>query len=304
MSGDDDMRLRPDHPSGSTGPAAPDDSHNAAGRAPQARTVHSKAQTKTMINIRHPHRHVAAPLAGACLWLAASAAPPAMAVSPLVTDDADTVPPGEFELVTGGIASRTDAQRDYAAMLGLTAGLTDQLELGVDAAWLWSRADGTTVDGFGDLFITPKWKHTDAEDAAFIGALFATVSLPTGSSSRGLGTGSVDLTAGVIGTWVADTTEIDLNLAYTAAGNLRFSSADDSIFTGAAVRHELPWGTVAVAEVYADIPASGFSGSAVTLQAGVQQPLGDNLFLDLAFGNGLGSHSDFRQLYLALRAEF
>jgi hypothetical protein len=115
----------------------------------------------------------------------------ALAVSPLVTDDADTVEPAHLQLNTGWQFSRTGSASLSAVPVNPVLGLNLYGELGTTFGYQWS--DGPTqADGITDLLISTKWRlWHGSDDILRISARFD-LKAPTASTDRGLGTGKTD----------------------------------------------------------------------------------------------------------------
>ena len=109
----------------------------------------------------------------------------------LDTDDAGTVAKAGWELeVTADFARDKEAgvtSKERATGLGLTYGLTDNLDLGVGLG----HVDGEGADGLGDAEIGLKWRFYEKDGLSF--AIAPSLSLPTGDDEKGLGTGKVGL---------------------------------------------------------------------------------------------------------------
>jgi Putative MetA-pathway of phenol degradation len=108
----------------------------------------------------------------------------ALAVSPLVTDDADTVEPAHLQLNSGWQFSRTASAPLSSLLVNPVLGLNSYGELGATFGYQWS--DGPTqADGITDLLISTKWRlWHDSEDILRISARFD-LKAPTGSANRG-----------------------------------------------------------------------------------------------------------------------
>jgi len=231
--------------------------------------------------------------------------PSAWAVSPLLTDDADTVPAGEFELVLTSGFAREPGARLNPFLIALTRGVTPQVEIAIEGGYLFGETGGSRDDGWADTELSVKWKFSAAEDPAFLAALFAGVKLPTASQSKGFGSGDPDCSLGIIGTWaLAEGTFLDANLGYTATDTLKPSTVTDSLFLGLAVRHDLSETFTLVAEGVTEMRPDRFSGAETRLRAGFQWQVAEARFVDFAFGHGLGSISGNREATLGLRLEF
>ena len=138
-------------------------------------------------------------LVAACLILSAS---PIFAVSPLVTDDADTVEAGKLQLNCDFQFVRPSSTSLYLVPINPVLGLTPGLELG--AIFGYQRRDGSRsdpitndADDLTDLTIAPKLRLWQGlEDKLKFGARLD-LKLPIASDRHGLGTGNSD--TGVVG---------------------------------------------------------------------------------------------------------
>ena len=91
------------------------------------------------------------------------------AVSPLVTDDADTVEPGKLQLNCDFFFVRTSSTSLYSVPINPVLGLTPRLELGVIFGYQWRDGAGaiptvTDADDLTDLTVAPKlrlWQGLD-----------------------------------------------------------------------------------------------------------------------------------------------
>lgn len=231
-------------------------------------------------------------------------AAPLHAVSPLITDDGDVVPPGEFEIVAWGGFLRDTDTRVVPALLGVTAGLGGGFELGFETGWLWGGKD-LSGDSFADTEVATKWRFLGHDDSTWLASAFLAVKLPTASSSAGFGTGKVDTTPGIAATYrLAERSEIDFTAAYTFAEKLSPSSDRDSVFLGIGLRQEVTTAVTLVGEVISELAPNTFSGAVTQVRAGWQIELAPGMFWDAAYGQGIGSASDTRDLFTALRFEF
>lgn len=68
----------------------------------------------------------------------------AFAVSPLVTDDADTVEPGKLQLNCDFFVVRTSSTTLYSVPINPVLGLTPLVELGIIFGYQWRDSSGPT----------------------------------------------------------------------------------------------------------------------------------------------------------------
>jgi len=235
-------------------------------------------------------------------FLLFSTLPGAYAVSPLITDDADTVPCGEFELVSTFEHMRLGGgERQNPLSLALTYGVHPQIEVGVGSGWIWSRDE----DSVADTTLAAKWKHTAEEDPDVLFALGFSSKLGTASRDKNLGTGDPDYSLiGIVTFRTGLDTEIDLNLGYTSIGDFKLSRHKDAVFLGIAARHAITATFTAVGEFVVDTAADTFSGSQMFPRIGFQWEVHQSVFLDAIGYQGVGTTSEVRGLATAIRIEF
>ena len=176
------------------------------------------------------------------------------AVSPLVTDDADTVDPGRLQLNAGWQLSRTGSVSFYSIPVNPVLGLNSRGELGATFGYQW-RGGPTQADGISDLTIATKWRLWHTEDDNFkISARFD-LKVPTASEHGGLGTGNLDAGVVLIATRYWGPTSFDWNIGYSAIDLSHAVFSDDHWFLGQAVRHELNKRWTIIGETFASPPA-------------------------------------------------
>lgn len=126
--------------------------------------------------------------------LACLLAPAASAGPPFVTDDPEPVEAGSWEVnyaltgtlvQPGGEGSLPLVDANYGAMAGLQLHIQPQLAI--------VHADGRTHVGIGDTEIGVKYRLVEEDDAGWrpLVSVYPLVELPTGSTRRGLGEGTV-----------------------------------------------------------------------------------------------------------------
>ncbi len=157
--------------------------------------------------------------------LAFAGIPAAFAAHPLVSDDADTVGRGGFQLELNSEFAfdretvegvRLRARGAEVAAVG-TYGLTENLDLIVEVPYQWSRikADGVVEfeeDGIADTTVELKWRFFQAERGAY--ALKPSIILPTGDEDKGLGNGKVSFGLTFIASREFELVDLHLNLGY------------------------------------------------------------------------------------------
>jgi hypothetical protein len=90
----------------------------------------------------------------------------AHAVSPLFTDDADTVPKGKFQLGTGVEYYKAGSLRRWSLPLNPVIGLNDRWEAGVNCGYQWQKGPDSLgamkrADSLLDTTLATKWKWFD-----------------------------------------------------------------------------------------------------------------------------------------------
>jgi hypothetical protein len=126
------------------------------------------------------------------------------AQQPFVTDDTDTTPKGKFHFEFSNEfdwlhRSSFPNLRQNTADFELDYGLLDNLEIGVESPWLTIINDSTSiprrVSGIGDTNISMKYnflaERENSRRPAM--ALGVNIELPTGDTTRSLGSGLADL---------------------------------------------------------------------------------------------------------------
>jgi hypothetical protein len=133
--------------------------------------------------------------------LAVTVAAAALAGPPLLTDDPDTLPKGDFELNTAytlSVSARdSTGSRTWeheAPLFDLNFGLTDGVQVKFEMPLLiLEDAEGSRA-GIGDLSLGAKLRLCSETEWALSLSTYPAVGVPLGSRERGLGTGSPSLT--------------------------------------------------------------------------------------------------------------
>jgi Putative MetA-pathway of phenol degradation len=158
-----------------------------------------------------------------------------LAVSPLVTDDADTVEASKLQLNCDFQFFRTSSTSLYLVPINPVLGLTPRLELG--AIFGYQRRDGSgsipttnDADDLTDLTIAPKLRLWQGlEDKLKFGARMD-LKLSIASDRHGLGTGNSDIGVVGIATYTIGKTSLDFNAGYYAINFSRADFDDDRCF--------------------------------------------------------------------------
>jgi hypothetical protein len=221
----------------------------------------------------------------------------AFAVSPLVTDDADTVEAGKLQLNCDFFVVRTGSTTLYSVPPNPVMGLTSRLELGAIFGYQWRSGSGSTfatrdADGVTDLTVAPKFRIWQGlEDKLKVSGRMD-VKLPTASGSRGLGTGDPDVGLVGIATYKVGKTSFDSNLGYYAIDSSRADFGNDRWFIGEAVRHELNRQWTVVAEAYGLLPNTRSGGYANWyFSGGLQSSVSENIVVTALIGSAAGHKS-------------
>lgn len=168
---------------------------------------------------------------------------------PTVATHAHTVAPGYVEVETGVQGNRVDAgRRAYGVPTVLKVGLSShtQLNLGTTALLTGAGQQG----GVGDVSVGVKWRLLDGNSLLGDFALLPAIKFPTGSVTKGTGTGTTDIGLTAIASYAISGVAVDLNAAYTRVGvRGEQSGADAALWTasfGLPVAGRLSW----VAELF------------------------------------------------------
>jgi hypothetical protein len=222
---------------------------------------------------------------------------PARAVPPLITDDADTVEPGQWQINTGSLFVRTASEQLFLFPVNLVTGLSSRGEVGVTLGYQVRDGTGSAPEkgdatGVTDLFLETKWRLWQAEDEKFKVSTRLDLKLPTASRSRGFGTGDLDAGVVLIATRSWGKTEIDWNLGYIAVDPSRGLARDDRWFFGQALRQKLNDRWTFISETFAIVPNTGAGGSSnFHFNAGAQFTIRENLIIWALLGSAAGHHS-------------
>ncbi len=242
----------------------------------------------------------------AVLWLAVpTPADWARAVSPLTTDDADTVVRGRLQLNAGWLFSRANT-RFHAVPLNPVIGLSSRGELGATFGYLArdpAAPDEDDRDGVTDLTLSTKWRLWQRSDDELKLSARLDLKLPTASQRRGLGSGNSDASAVLIATRCWSETCLDWNVGYAAIDAPRGVSGDDSWFFSQAVRHDLKERWALIGEAYAAVPSNGASAT-VFFSGGAQLKIHENLLFSGLIGSATGRSAPHFTGYLGFSCVF
>ena len=131
---------------------------------------------------------------------------PAWAAHPLQTDDTGTQGTGhwQLELNTDRSTSRPDGARrvDQQATATISYGLTDNLDAVVGQPTSWQRPSNSAhSSGINDSSLGVKWRVWEDKASGWSLGLTPSVTLPTGSASRGFGNGRATAQLNTLALW-------------------------------------------------------------------------------------------------------
>ena len=131
---------------------------------------------------------------------------------PTVATHAGTVAPGFLEIESGAEWDRIAGATSLSSPTVFKIGVASHLQLGMLAPLIRPPSGSVAL---GDVAAGVKWRLAD--DAPVLGdfALLPTIKFPTGSSSRGTGTGTTDVALYAISSRQFGDVAVDLNVGYT-----------------------------------------------------------------------------------------
>ncbi len=144
------------------------------------------------------------------------------AARPLITDDADTVEKGTFQVEGGFDFVRQDNHdKEYFPSFTLTFGLFERMDIGVGSAYLFvNPAEGKKVNGFSDTPLKVKYRFLDQKGWIPSFVVSGLLIIPTASKSKGIGSGKVDFNITNIFQWnLSKRWQLYMNLGYTFIGD-------------------------------------------------------------------------------------
>ena len=176
------------------------------------------------------------------LLLLAQSQPPdprtAMPERPTVATHAHTITAGYVEIETGiqrlhPQAGETEYDSPSLVKVGLASHLQFDMYEGISAAL---RQTGQNAFGIGDVSVGLKWRAIDGAPLLGDFAVQSTVKFPTGSVSKGTGTGTTDLAVILISSSRLGPALLDVNVGFTAR------SGDGSVVPTRATLWTMSWG--------------------------------------------------------------
>jgi hypothetical protein len=180
---------------------------------------------------------------------------------PTVATHAGTVAPGWIEVEAGAEFDRF-LDRTHGASLPIVTkiGVASNVQMSIFGIGI--RPPGEHGLGFGDLGVGVKWRLFDKPGPLGRFAIQPGVTLPTGSSDAGTGTGTTDVGVLVISSHDLGPVALDLNAGYTRrSGNGAIAPRNATVWTisfGGPAAGSVGW----VAELYGYPATSGPAGAA------------------------------------------
>jgi hypothetical protein len=213
----------------------------------------------------------------------------ALAGRPLITNDAEALEHGKFQLELGVAYLNDDSCHNFDIPVALTYGLVPNLEIGIGYGGQVAErdcGDGRTAfeAGFSDVDLGFKWKVLDQERWLLSQAIAGAIKIPTADDDEGWGTGEVDYDL----TWII-TRQINeelgvlFNLGYTHLGDTDVEEFSDVLHYGPAVTYQLTPTLQPVAEIVLETPLDG-GKTAAGANAGIRWQVHETLMLDTAIG--------------------
>jgi hypothetical protein len=148
----------------------------------------------------------------------------ALAVHPLISDEAETLGRGKAELEVSAEFGheREGGVTENSAVINtvLTYGLRDDIDVVLAVPYerkSTAREEGGSRRGIGDIGVEVRWKFLEKEPLYF--ALKPAVTLPTGDDDKGLGTGRMTYGLSLVTTIEVKPWELHLNGGYVRSEN-------------------------------------------------------------------------------------
>jgi hypothetical protein len=220
-----------------------------------------------------------------------------LAVSPLVTDDADTVEAGKLQLNCDFQFLRTSSTSLYLVPINPVLGLTPRFELGAIFGYQWRDGSGSDpitndADDLTDLTIAPKLRLWQGLEDKLKFSARMDLKLPIASDRHGLGTGNSDIGVVGIATYTIGKTSLDFNAGYYAIDISRADFDDDRWFVGQTIRQPLNKNWTLYAEVFAFLPNTRTGGHANWFfSGGPQWSVRENVSFCALVGSAAGHRS-------------
>jgi hypothetical protein len=187
----------------------------------------------------------------------------AMPERPTVATHAYAVAPGIVELETGVQWQRPTPE--FWLLSGPTLfkiGLRKRLQLDIAPGWAWIGQNSVRQVWLSDLVVGVKWQLAEHLPILADFSVQPTLKIPTGSLTRGTGTGTTDVNILVISSRQVGPVSLDLNAGYTRrSGNGANAPKDSTLWTVSTdfpIVGELEWD----AEIFGYPGTSGPAGYA------------------------------------------
>jgi hypothetical protein len=214
------------------------------------------------------------------------------AVSPLITDDADTVDFGHLQINSGLQFSRTASTMFYDYSINPVFGINSRGEFGVTAGYEARDGNENDAGGISDLILETKWRLVGTATNLFKLSARFDLKLPTASAQKSLGTGEPDTDVFLIATRRWGNTSLDWNLGYIAVDAAHRNFGDDRWFLGQAVQQTLNSRWTLIGETYATFSQGDAGASAnFNFAGGVQFNLNENFLFSVLAGSAVGHDS-------------
>jgi len=221
----------------------------------------------------------------------------ALATRPLTVDDADPTGVGQCQLTAGTGWEKRGAYRDWDFPVGAAYGLVTNLEInaafGAQRGAIDRDEDDPAVGfkhkpGWDDLTIGAKWQFFGETVWLPRQALEPSVTLPTASHAKGLGSGRPDYDL----TWAASKAlnsklQVDLNFGYTWLGEPSDERDTGALHGGAALEYALTDHLQWVGELFGERELQGDGETTVQDNTGLRWQVAEGLTLDAAIGSRL-----------------
>ena len=240
--------------------------------------------------------------------LFAGSAGSTLAVTPLVTDDADPANFRDVEMDSVWIFSRTDSLSLHELIFTPMLGVIPNAEIGFEFGYQWRDGNSrefARANGMTDLTLQSKYRFWQTTDERFKLGASLKVKLPTASENKNLGSGKPDASVLLLFTHRYGKLYLDSNLGYKLVDLSHRRSADDELFIGQALRQELAPRWWLIGEVVANIPLSAHeSRSEFDFNLGVIFTLNDKVTFSNLIGTAAGHDSPDLTSSLAVTVVF
>ena len=178
---------------------------------------------------------------------------------PTIATHAGTVEGGWFEIETGGELDRYSAHSNGVVFpFTLKLGLASHLQLSLSGCG--TRPQGANSVQIGDVALGVKWRLFDDLPILDKFAILPSLKLPTGASSTGAGTGTVDASMLLISSHELGAVELDVNVGFTQRSGSGMETPKTASFWtvsfGGPAVDSLGW----VAELFSYPGTSGLAG--------------------------------------------